>query len=79
MKEIKMTLPYSIVIPLNDRKGCQHVGMIIADIDCFKPNNTDPTKSIVYMKNKTYHFADISVEQISEKINQICDGVDSAF
>ncbi len=68
-----MTLPYSIVIPLNDKKGCREVGLIITDIDCFKPNNTDPKKSIVYMKNKTFHFADISVQQISDKINDTLD------
>ena len=69
-------LPYTIVLPLNDRKGCHQVGMIIADIDCFKPNNTDNSKSIVYMKNKTFHFADVSVQQISERINQLLDGLD---
>ena len=68
-----MSLPYTIVLPLNDKKGCRKVGFIIDDIECFKPNKDDPDKSIVYMKNKTFHFADVSVDQISERINKFLD------
>jgi hypothetical protein len=69
-------LPYTVVLPLSDRTHLKQVGMIISDIDCFKPNNDDPNKSILFMKNKSFHFVHLSVDAISEKINQLLDGLD---
>ncbi|MFY7926746.1 MAG: hypothetical protein ACOVN5_13120 [Aquidulcibacter sp.] len=68
-------LPYCVVLPVSDNSDNDRVGIVITDIRCIKPDRTSPNKSVVFMHDpKVFHFIALTVEQVQDEINRVCDG-----
>lgn len=69
------SLPYCVVLPVSDNSDTDRVGIIITDIRCIKQDRANPDKAVVFMHDpKVFHFIAMTVEEVQDEINRVCDG-----
>ena len=65
-------LPYAISLPYNNNT----VGVVITNILNMLPHRDNPNKTVIHLVGGGYAFADLTVTEIVEIINQTVDGED---